>query len=146
MKKETGFLLVLFVGLAAFVMGFSGMSHAQPNVVMKPCHKNTSKQKIKKVSEEVAGADVIAIFVLKSNGDIEVMEGPVRSAKKPGGGAMDQQPNASKPIPWDDLKKDGVPDKVKAEFPDKTKPIKKAEIIAYTGDTCTNVNGTWYCW
>lgn len=140
MKRETGFLLVLFVGLAAFVMGFSGMSHAQPNVEMKPCHKNTSKQKIKKVSEEVAGADAIAIFVLKANGDIEVMEGPGRSAKKPkkdGGGPMDQQPPPSKNGP--------VPQEVKDDFPGKT-TVKTVTITTYVGDTCTNVNGIWYCW
>lgn len=144
MKKETGFILFLSVCLTVFVMGFPGLSHAQPNDAKKQCHQNNGKGKIKKVTEEVAGADAVAIFILKADGSIQVMEGPGKNAKKPkkdGGGPIDQQPNSSTPIEWKDL-----PDKIKDDFPKGASNIKMATITAYSGDTCTNVNGTWYCW
>lgn len=141
MKKEIGFILVLLVGFAAFVMGFPGMSHAQPNAEAKKCHKDNGKANIKKVTKEVAGEDAIAIFVLKADGSIQVMEGPNKSAKKPkkdGGGLIDEQPASSTDGP--------VPQEVKDDFPSNATTVKTGTITTYVGDTCTNVNGTWYCW
>ena len=140
MKKQTGFILFLFLVVTVFVMGFSGVTQAQPNAEKAKCHKDNGKAKMKKVSKEVAGEDVIAIFVLKTDGNIEVMEGPGKSAKKPekdGGGAMDEQPKPSTDGP--------IPQDMKKDFPNSTK-VKTGTITTYVGDTCTNVNGTWYCW
>jgi hypothetical protein len=144
MKKEMDFILLSLIAIGAFAVGFPGIGLAEVNAAGGQCHKDNTKQNIKKVTKDVAGEDALAIFVLKANGDIEVMEGPDPKInfRKPRemqdgqpGAVLDKQPNPSKP--------GEVPNDIKHEM---SGSPKVSIIKTYVGDTCANINGTWYCW
>lgn len=142
MKKEMAFNLLSLIAIGAFAVGFPGIGLAEVNAAGGQCHKDNTKQNIKKVTKDVAGEDALAIFVLKANGDIEVMEGPkisFRKPKKKGEEPIDQQPPSSESID-----RDQIPLALEDDISAST--VKRGSITTYVGNTCTIINGKEYCW
>ncbi len=133
--------LLFFFAAMSFVTLFivSGEGLAE---VGNDCKVFNGKTNIKKVDKRFAGEDVLAVFVLRADGNIEVMEGPSTSFKKPKKDTeapMDQQPPSSKLIDRSEIPL-AIEDDISAAT------VKKGTIATYVGDTCAYVNGTYYFW
>lgn len=142
MKKVIVFTLFSLLGLGGFVVGFPGLDLAQAKE--KDCtvkQHPKGKTKIKKVDEDF-GKGVLAVFVLKADGNIEVMEGPntdFKEPKKHGGKSKDKEPAPSRPGKPQEIPPD-IQQDIKSSSP------KIGEILTFVGDTCVRVNGVYYCW
>jgi len=147
MKKVIAFTLFSLLGFGGFVVGFPGIGLAQPpEEKEKNCTVKThpqGKTKIKKIHKDF-GKDVLAVLVLKADGNIEVLEGPgqinfrePRDVKegKPGRD-VDEQPPAS--YPSTDILP-GLEGELHGTF-------KRVDITTFVGNSCMNVNGRIYCW
>lgn len=133
--------LLFFFAAISLVIPFliSGLGLAE---VGNDCKMYNGKVNIKKVDKRFAGEDVLAVFVLRDDGNIEVKEGPITSFKKPKKNTetpIDQQPPSSKSIDRGEIPL-AIEDDISAST------VKKGTITTYVGDTCANINGTWYCW
>ena len=144
-------ILITMVSCFLFsgMMGLSGAGMAQPLNDKEPnCTVKThprGKTKIKKLHKDF-GEDVLAVFVLKNNGNIEVMEGHkdakgneiyFRKPQKAGGTSLDEQPpghylSTDIPIGLEDELKGGA--------------YRRVDITTFVGESCVTVNGLTYCW
>lgn len=142
MRKVIVFTLFSLLTFGGFVVGLSGLDLAEAKE--KDCtvkQHPKGKTKIKRVDADF-GKDVLAVFVLKADGNIQIMEGPNTDFKEPkkyGGKSMDKEPAPSRPgIPQD------IPPDIQQDMQGSQQKI--GEIITFVGDTCVRVNGVYYCW
>ena len=99
------------------------------------------KTKVKRIDADF-GEDVLALFVLKADGNIQIMEAPntdFKAPKKYGGRSMDKEPAPSRP---------GMPQNIPPDIQqDMQSPQQKiGEIITFVGNTCARGNGVYYSW
>lgn len=147
MKKVIVFTLFSLLGFGGFVVGFPGIGVAQPpEEKVKDCTVKThpqGKTKIKKIHKDF-GEDVLAVLVLKKDGNIEVIEGPgqinfkepraLKTGKPPLD--IDEQPPVS--YPSTDIPRN-LEDELHGTYT-------RGDITTYVGNSCMNVNGRTYCW
>ncbi|GJL68020.1 MAG: hypothetical protein NPIRA06_06550 [Nitrospirales bacterium] len=75
MKKMIVFTLFSFLTFGGFVVGFSGLDLAEAkekDCTVKQHPKGKGKTKIQRVDVDF-GKDVLAVFILKTNGNIQIM-------------------------------------------------------------------------
>jgi len=150
MKKVIVFILFSLLGFGGLVAGFPGIGLAQPPDEKEPnCTVKThpqGKTKIKKLHKDF-GEDVLAVLVLKKDGNIEVMEGPGQINFGEPMTPQDHQagkprPDIDKQPPVSPLSTE-IPDDLTGELPGS---FRMGTITTYVGKSCMKVNGITYCW